>query len=358
MVIFSSDIFTSQRAGGVSRCMIELMRALDVRGADYRLLAAPSANIMIDAERGEGWFHRHAVSTPTARYMPTLFRDELSLKKLTGGRDLVHRTYHPRLNLLSRQTKIVETLHDLWDQYHGDQSSPHLRLRSLMKERALARADLIICVSHFTRDRLIELWPDMAKRSLVIHHGAKSFPRRDAAPQVERPYFLYVGNRDLYKNFLLPVQALATSRLLSDHELLCFGGGAFTFEESRQINDLGLATRVRQVDGSDTALNDLYHSARALLYPSLHEGFGLPLLEAMLSDCPVLASPLTSLPEVGGDALLYADPRDIDAWAESMTAITSDEPLRQRLIVAGRSRATLFSWDESARRHMEAYSQL
>jgi glycosyltransferase involved in cell wall biosynthesis len=359
MVVFSSDIFTSQRAGGVSRCMIELMRALDARAADYRLLVTRSTNVMIEEEQAEGWFQRHAALTPSRPFVPASLDNERALRKLAAGHGVVHRTYHPRLDLLSQRTRVVETLHDLWDQYHGDRWSPRLRLRSLMKKRALERADLIVCVSHFTQERLVELWPDMAARSVVIHHGARPFARcaapAPAPAPADQPFFLYVGNRTLYKNFMLAVQALAAGPLLADHELVCFGGGAFTADEHDQIASLGLAARVRQVDGSDAALGDLYHSARALLYPSLHEGFGLPLLEAMLSDCPVVAAPLTSLPEVGGDAVLYADPGEVDAWTEGMTAVTRDDDLRRRLIAAGRLRAAQFSWDETARRHMEAY---
>lgn len=358
MVVFSSDIFTSQRAGGVSRCMIELMRALDARTADYRLLIRRSTNVMIEQERAEGWFQRHAVSTLPRHVTPALIDNERALRKLASVDGVVHRTYHPRLDLLSRRTRVVETLHDLWDQYHGDPSSPRLRLRSLMKKRALKRADLIVCVSHFTQERLIELWPDMADRSIVIHHGVRPLTTGNINLQADRPFFLYVGNRSLYKNFILTVQALASNKLLTDHDLICFGGGAFTKDEYSKFTSLGIATRVRQIDGPDAILGALYRSARALLYPSVHEGFGLPILEAMLSDCPVVAAPLTALPEVGGDAVLYADPTQADAWADSMAAVTGDEHLRERLITAGRKRANGFSWDEAARRHMDVYARL
>lgn len=107
----------------------------------------------------------------------------------------------------------------------------------------------------------------------------------------------------------------------------------------------------------DARLQELYRTARALVYPSLYEGFGLPVLEAMTFGCPVVTSPLSSLPEVGGDAALYVDPRDSQAIADALERLVLEPELATSLATRGRARAALFSWERTARETLAAYQQ-
>jgi len=209
---------------------------------------------------------------------------------------------------------------------------------------------------HLTRNYLGNLWPWLADRSIVIPHGTSRLSDHPVPVDRARPFFLFVGRRDRYKNFMLLLNALAL--LDGEAELVCFGGGLLNESERATIIRLGLTARVHQTDGDDHVLAGYYQAARALLYPSLHEGFGLPLLEAMSLDCPVVAAPLTSLPEVGGDAALYADARDAHAWCDAMARLIEDGDVRDRTIVAGRARAAAFSWEATAQRHAALYSEM
>ena len=128
--------------------------------------------------------------------------------------------------------------------------------------------------------------------------------------------------------------------------------------ERSTILEKRLGGRVHQTGGDDHILAGYYQAARALLYPSRHEGFGLPLLEAMSLDCPVVAAPLTSLPEVGGDAALYADADDAQAWYDAMTLLIDDGNERDRVIAAGRARTAVFSWEATARHHAALYAEM
>lgn len=339
--------------------MIELMRALDtVFDEDWRTFAGMNRNLLLTAERAAPWFGRRVTGHADGGRSPGgVVRNEAALRRLvrSAPRRVVHRTYHPMLDLLPASTTVVETVHDLWDFVAADERGARAALRRRLKRRALARADRIVCVSQSTRDMLGDMFPRLADRATVIPHGVRRLSDTPVRVDHGRPFHLFVGQRGRYKNWPIALEALA---LVPDAGLVCFGGGAFSARELKAIAGLGLGGRVVQVDGDDHRLAGHYEAACALLYPSKHEGFGLPLLEAMAHGCPVIASPLTSLPEVGGDAAAYADADDAEAWANAMRRIVEDGDLRQRTIAAGLRRAGEFSWRAAAQRHATLYRQL
>lgn len=358
LVVFSHDIFTAQVAGGVTRCMLELMRALTEAGEHWSAWAGRNGNAMLREALAEPWVAAHICSTasaPRGRVRASVMEEPGFARWLRQQRPAVlHRTYYPVRDMQRRGSRRVETLHDLWDERSNFRHDKGAALRSFLKKRACHRADAVVCVSEHTRDEAIERWPELAGRISVIPHGVRPLSDKPEPAGRDRPYFLFVGRRGLYKNFAVATAALARSGL-RDHQLLCFGGGAFGPEERAGLAQLGLADRVLQVTGNDDRLAGLYAGASALLYPSAFEGFGLPLLEAMVHDCPVIASPLTSLPEVGGDAVLYADPTRPDAWSEAMRQIADDRSLAQMLRTLGRQRASNFTWSQSAAAHAKLY---
>ena len=115
---------------------------------------------------------------------------------------------------------------------------------------------------------------------------------------------------------------------------------------------------VYQVSGSDAILAGLYQNAKAFVYPSLYEGFGIPLLEAMSFDCPVACSSVSSIPEVVGDAGAYYDPTNIDDMCKTIEQLVMDESLRKQLIMAGRERIKAFSWERCAAETLEVYRRV
>ncbi|WBY07953.1 glycosyltransferase family 1 protein [Sphingomonas sp. 7/4-4] len=361
LVAFSHDIFTAQIAGGVTRCMIELMRALTECGEGWSAWAGRNGNAMLRETLAEPWAATRISSTdshPRGRVLASIMEEPGFARWMRQQQPAVlHRTYYPVRDMLGRSFRRVETLHDLWDERSDLRHDRGAPLRSFLKKRACHRADAVVCVSEHTRDEAIARWPELAGRISVIPHGVRPLSHAPEPAGVDRPYFLFVGRRGLYKNFAVAAAALAHSGL-HDHQLLCFGGDAFSVEERSSLAQLGLADRVVQVSGTDDRLAGLYAGASALLYPSAFEGFGLPLLEAMVHDCPVIAAPLTSLPEVGGDAVVYADPARPDAWSEAMRAIVENDDYAATLRDRGRRRAAAFSWARSAKRHAELYRQL
>ena len=147
----------------------------------------------------------------------------------------------------------------------------------------------------------------------------------DGPSPVEGPYLLYVGTRQRYKNFDLLLRTYLRDREIhGSFKLVCFGGGEPTAAERASVQAAGLADRVVWTAGDDGLLARLYANAAVLVYPSFYEGFGLPPLEAMFQGCPVLASDIEAIREVSGDAALYFDPGDDEAFGSSLARISSD----------------------------------
>jgi glycosyltransferase involved in cell wall biosynthesis len=172
-----------------------------------------------------------------------------------------------------------------------------------------------------------------------------------------RPFILYVGARAGYKNFAAVLSAFGSDPELYDNfELRCFGAAPFSPEEKRRIVELHLEERVRHDAGSDTLLRKCYERASVLVYPSLYEGFGLPLVEAMDMGCPVAASNCGSIPEVLNGAGILFDPTRAEDIARALRTILFDEGTKRTCISNGRERVKAFSWQRTAELTMAAYS--
>jgi glycosyltransferase involved in cell wall biosynthesis len=364
VVVFSHDAFF-QRYGGVSRCVVELMRHLEGQGLSrgegvaWRAFADVYGSHFLKElhERYPDHVAGSWSSNAPGRIMAAWRNEDTFARTVATVPDaVVHRTYYPMIDRLPAHVPVVVTLHDMYWEAPGVSRSIRHRLHSWLKRKALIRADRIICISRFTYDELMRVWPDLGTKAEVIHHGVSPLAQLPKAVPVIRRRFVFVGDRSGRKNFDAALSGLAASGL-HEYDLLCLGGGAFSADERALIERKGLTGRVVQQAADDAALADGYASGTALLYPSTYEGFGMPLLEAMLHDCPVIAARTSSLPEVGGNAVLYADPHTPADWAAAMAQVTQAS-VRERMIEHGRRHAGEFRWQDVARRYAEVYRQL
>jgi glycosyltransferase involved in cell wall biosynthesis len=223
----------------------------------------------------------------------------------------------------------------------------------------VARADRVVCISESTQRDLVEFLGVDERKTRVIHCGSTDWSGVPAEEIVglRQPFFLWVGERHTYKNFAATLFAWGTSGAAGSTSILCVGGGPLRPAEREQAAKLGVAERVRQMTLRDSGLKWAYERAAGLLYTSQCEGFGLPLLEAMSLGCPVVASGVSSMPEVAGEAAIYVDPGDPESirdGIEECLATGKGEPRRARL----RARAALFSWDRCAEAHEALYREL
>ena len=222
------------------------------------------------------------------------------------------------------------------------------------KREAAAHSDAIVCISETTRQDVIATYPLDPARVWAAPLAANPLFRQ-MADQAQEPLILYVGRRDRFKNFETLLRAFAAWNKRSDFTLIAAGGADWTAPERALIRELGVGDRVRwagRVD--DAALCGLYNRAAAFVYPSLYEGFGIPLLEAMACGCPVIASRIPSSVEVAGDAALYFEATDADALIDALDSAVS-AGRASALVGAGLERARAYAWEESARKVLEVY---
>jgi glycosyltransferase involved in cell wall biosynthesis len=253
----------------------------------------------------------------------------------------------PELPFRSLSVPTVIVVHDV-----GPLSDPqiypfHRRLRVKAALRIAAkRATTIVCVSEATRSGLHAALEIHAKH--VIGEGPRRDVGEEPAGPSARPYALYVGSLLPHKNVETVAAAFTGS---GDDELRIVGpvGKSERAALARWRTDLGINGRVSHLGYVEPKeLATLYAGATAVVCPSLHEGFGLPAVEAMRLGVPVIAAAIPASMEVVGDAgLLIAHPRDASEWRSALDSLNSDSQLRERLSHAGRERSELFSWEEA-----------
>jgi glycosyltransferase involved in cell wall biosynthesis len=214
--------------------------------------------------------------------------------------------------------------------------------------REIALADAIICVSESTRRDLLEFYEVDPRRVHTVHSGIAALPEPAPLPGLPSRYILFVSTIEPRKN--LGVLLDAFEEMDYDGALVIAGRVGWKSDEIAKRLD---APRIVHLDYLPPAqLATAYGHADVFVFPSIHEGFGFPLLEAMTHGVPVIAARSSSLPEIGGDAALYFDPRNARELAELLRRVLRDDTLRNDLIARGRERAAQFRWDRTAEETM------
>lgn len=259
---------------------------------------------------------------------------------------------------LWKPRRSVATFHDLFVMT-GNYSTPEYRARfTAQARRAAERADLIICVSGFTATQVHHLLGVEQTRLRVIWHGSEP-PAIEPLPDSARENIvLHVGAIQTRKN----ISALLTAfeHLDPSWRLVLAGSRGFGSEEILAAVERSPARARIELPGylPDSALRALYSRARILAFPSLDEGFGIPVLEAMRHGLPVLTSRASALEEVAGAAALLVDPRDADELRAGLERLATDAALRCTLAARGLARAAQCTWDAAAEKTWAVYREL
>lgn len=366
-VLSDCAIFTRLSTGGIARYFSEIWARVPARHPDIRFVLRWSADAG-PAPSGPGIT---VVRDPVA-WRPTRVFGAWNESRRRGAlarieADLFHSTYYES-SPIDGLPEVV-TVHDMADEHFFDGFSGNPREFRLQLRGQLARARHVIAVSETTRQDAIRFAGVNSAAVSVCHHGAASAiePATPVATDafrrcynLDRPYLLYVGRQNLYKNFatLLEGWRLARERGL-DLLLVCAGETSHLAPNHFDfLTRHRLLTHFRQLPRlDDTGLGAAYAGAEALVFPSLWEGFGLPVLEAAAAGVPLVLSDIPAFHEVAAAAALYFDPCDpsalaaaLDRLRDTATVAAHREQARQ---LAGR-----YSWDDCADRHAAIYRRL
>lgn len=264
---------------------------------------------------------------------------------------------------LPRQIKSVSVVLDLLyfrirNRYMHEYKWRDIAYNRLFYRAACRRAAAILCISEHTRMDLLDICPDLERDRVHVTPLGVDLPEleqvsaeRCAAVRqaygLERPYIFYPGTLTPRKNMVRGVRAWAAAKRIAHVDLVVTAGKSWRDDDVEQTVDaLGVRSRFKrlgEVDGAD--LPALYAGAEALFFPSLYEGFGLPILEAMACGCPVVASNATCLHEVVDTAGLLVDPLDEHAMATALERVLTEKELAERLRKAGQARAASLPWE-------------
>jgi glycosyltransferase involved in cell wall biosynthesis len=362
-VAFDHQIFTAQRYGGISRYFSELPgRMPKDLVAEVAVIAPLHVNYYLSQPRVRQFVR--------GCYIPFDFRGQTRIVSLVNGiaapvtwrrmrADIAHETYFSVEPVGVARRRVVTVYDMIYELFPNEFSHSEEVIEA--KRAAIVRADHVICISEATRRDLVSFYNVESSRTTVIHLGHSSMdghepPTGSMVAQGRKRTILYVGNRGGYKNFSRLAAAYASSpHLRSEFEVLAFGGPPFSAEEVAEFERFGVRDRMRQRGGSDRDLRSCYENAAVFVCPSLYEGFGIPVVEAMAYGCPVISSDRGSLPEVVGDAGVYFDPESIDDIRAVLERVSADAALQQQLRQRGRERAEAFSWDRCAAQTAAVY---
>ena len=363
-IIFDYSIFFQQPYGGISRYIVQLAKGIISLGIDLKVIAPIHQNKYLknlDPKYRSGIKLRRF--PPKSSKLINIINYQIgSFLAQRYNPDIIHETYYnPNFingNFKGRILTVYDMIHEKFASDFNPEDPLYNYKKKLFLELITSFVYLIIrkiCAKYL-------LFQKKKYLSCILVLKKFSFGERDEfSKKNDRPFLLYVGNRSAtYKNFKSLIHAVASNALLQNtFDIIAFGGGRFTNEEKNLINSLGFKTdSVRQVSGDDMLLGSLYSQARALVYPSLYEGFGLPLLEAMAHDCPIVTSGISSMPEVAGQAGIYFDPYDLDSISETLCSVVFDDDRRKELIYKGRKRLKHFSWAKCAHQTFAVYQKI
>lgn len=365
------------RGVGISRYLFNLLREMERIGSradpcKITVLAPPLT--FVNGSRLNQRPGFELVPCPAMR-LRRLWRLGLLMPLARGARADVHFLPSP-VPIYLKPKRLAVTIHDMIPLLFPDEHRSfygHFLQYSYLS--SLRRADLILTVSEYSKSDLVSKGRTPASSVVVAYEGFdpdlfKALPLKLSEQQevlarygIEQPYLLHVGRLEPRKNSLRLLQAyrqlIDRRRDFSLQLVLCGRTIASSQEILCAIRAPGQSGRVT-VTGAvpDHDLAVLYRAAAALAMPSLYEGFGLPLVEAMASGIPVMSSNASCLPEIAGDAALYFHPESVEEMAEAMERLLSDSSLRETLVKSGLERARRFSWEACARTTLAALKSL
>ena len=354
-VIFGPEIWSLQSEGGISRYFQQLIRGLSQSGISGQILTNKNSNSRLETINVEN-FQVHGLRKSKNFY------GEIS--KILGNEiagNVYHPTYYSKnlVKVRTPRTKVVLTVFDMISEIFPEKKS---RFRKVIDEKRFSvnTADHILSISEQTKKDLINIYEVPENKISVTYLGSDLhlLPKVEGGASTEKDFILYVGKRGGYKNFSNLVTAFSHSKILmTSFQIVAVGGGDFSSGELSEFLKLKIADKVIHMDANDHQLAMLYRKASCLVYPSIYEGFGLPPVEAMSLNCPVIASSGGSIPEICGQAAAYFDPLNIDSIMHTILETLASPSRIKDMQMKGQAASQLFTWERTARDTLSVYTR-
>jgi len=378
-VLYDHQIFQEQEFGGISRYFAELYSNRSmfeaeiavVRSDNRHLFSLPEMQNHVRPYKGEidDWFwglkfrgkKRLYDFIRTIALQPTTesVNRQHSIDRIQSSQhDVFHPTYYDPYFFESLGDRpFVLTVHDLIHEFFPGDFLPE-DSTAIQKKNLCRKAARIIAVSNTTKNDLVERFGVDPNKIDVVYHGISINPANAAVADpgwLPNRYLLFTGGRTGYKNFTFFVRAVA-GILREDAQLqLVCTGHPFTAEERSLFRELAIADRAFHCAASDRQLATLYSNAEALVFPTLYEGFGMPILEAFACGCTVVLSDTPATREIAEDAALLFNPTRASELADAVSKVLGNDVLKNTLVERGRQRASSFSWKTATSETAEVY---
>ncbi len=345
-IFYDGEIYIRQRVGGINRYFDNIISKLPIdyepilttiKGYEETLPRHP--NLTLHS------YNRFGIKPGRLSFAiePYYFR----LLEKNSDFQIFHPTYHyllTREKLQKKNVPFVLTIYDLLQEAVPELIDP-MGKEVQFKKAAILAADVIICISESTKRNLLKYYPVSEAKIFVTHLATdlnvKLVSNRPTSPN---PYILYVA---------------IVAQLNKDVELCVVSNCPLSNEELQNAKDKGIQDRLHIIfDADDSYLVKLYQNCLCFVYPSIHEGFGIPPLEAMLCEAPIIASNTSSIPEVVGEAGLLFNPFSTDELADKLMFLIDNPIARQNFVLKGLNQVKKFSWDKTVQQTVSIYNSL
>ena len=359
-IFFDYQIFYQQKYGGISNYFTCLALELTKLGAQIKIISPihKNKNIEILPKElvfGKKLFYPYKLNN----YIEKInnFLSNNIIKK--ENPEIVHKTYFSNKKISTKAKKII-TYYDLTHELFS--SKKNEKFIELKKQNAID-SDHIICPSNKVKQDIIE-FHGFNPSKISVTYFSSDFKKINQLGLTGKKklsnYLLFVGSRSGYKNFERFIKAFSISKKLTkDFKILVFGGENKKIEGVHLLKKYNLNENlIKFVYGTNSELNDIYKHVSALIYPTMYEGFGIPIIEAMRNGCPVICSNGGALREIGGEGLFYFEPTNVEDICHTIEKVVYSDLLLKKLVEYGFSRCDLFSWSKCAKETFEIYKNI